>query len=279
MDAPKKYDIDELIALCRVWKKRCHLMLFLARILVVLGKEWSFGTAEVLGQGHPGCMLGRGVVPSSKTVMGALRAFPRLVEPPLEGQPAKKPDWRRLHLDEAKKDAVSVDVTMHVPLVSRVPSTGRCKEAVAVCSSARFEDDGAACGCLVVELLIQRGCNVTLADKEGYAPMDAAAWRGRPEVMEVLLKYSPFPSKLHSFHRDGYAPLHRACWGKRARHSQVVRLLLEARIKPELPSVNGTTCLELATRQETKDIVALHLQQSSSRADEVASEKGMRSEL
>ncbi|CAE7692965.1 Ank1, partial [Symbiodinium microadriaticum] len=104
----------------------------------------------------------------------------------------------------------------------------------------------------VVELLIQRGCNVTLADKEGYAPMDAAAWRGRPEVMEVLLKYSPFPSKLHSFHRDGYAPLHRACWGKRARHSQVVRLLLEARIEPELPSVNGTTCLELATRQETK---------------------------
>ena len=28
MDAPKKYDIDEFIALCKVWKKRCHLMLF-----------------------------------------------------------------------------------------------------------------------------------------------------------------------------------------------------------------------------------------------------------
>ena len=106
MDAPKKYDIDEFIALCRVWKKRCHLMLFSLRVLEVLGKEWSFGTAEVLGHGHPGCMLRRGVEPSSKTVLGALRAFPRLVEPPLEGQPAKKPDWRRLHLDEAKKDAV-----------------------------------------------------------------------------------------------------------------------------------------------------------------------------
>lgn len=106
MDAPKKYDIDDFIALCRVWKKRAHLMLFLPRVLVVLGKEWSFGTAGVLEQGPPGCMLRKGVVPTSKTVLGALRAFPRLVEPPPEGRPAKKPDWRRLHLEEAKKDAV-----------------------------------------------------------------------------------------------------------------------------------------------------------------------------
>ncbi|CAE7039304.1 unnamed protein product, partial [Symbiodinium sp. KB8] len=105
MDAPKKYDIDDFIALCRVWKKRAHLMLFLPRVLVVLGKEWSFSTAGVLEQGPPGCMLRKGVVPTSKTVLGALRAFPRLVEPFPEGQPAKKPDWRRLHLEEAKKDA------------------------------------------------------------------------------------------------------------------------------------------------------------------------------
>ncbi|CAE7278397.1 unnamed protein product, partial [Symbiodinium microadriaticum] len=100
MDAPKKYDIDDFIALCRVWKKRAHLMLFLPRVLVVLGKEWSFSTAGVLEQGPPGCMLRKGVVPTSKTVLGALRAFPRLVEPFPEGQPAKKPDWRRLHLEE-----------------------------------------------------------------------------------------------------------------------------------------------------------------------------------
>ena len=108
MDAPKKYDIDDFIALCRVWKKRAHLMLFLPRVLVVLGKEWSFSTAGVLEQGPPGCMLRKGVVPTSKTVLGALRAFPRLVEPFPEGQPAKKPDWRRLHLEEAKKDAFHV---------------------------------------------------------------------------------------------------------------------------------------------------------------------------
>eukprot|EP00439_Symbiodinium_sp_Y106_P004332 s2669_g1.t1 len=78
MDAPKKYDIDEFIALCRVWKKRCHLMLFSLRVLEVLGKEWSFGAAEVLGHGHPGCMLRRGVEPSSKTVLGALRAVPQV---------------------------------------------------------------------------------------------------------------------------------------------------------------------------------------------------------
>ena len=28
MDAPQKYDIDEFIAVCKVWKKRSHLMLF-----------------------------------------------------------------------------------------------------------------------------------------------------------------------------------------------------------------------------------------------------------
>ena len=51
-------------------------------------------------------MSRRGVEPSSKTVLGSLRAFPRLVETPPEGQPAKKPDWRRLCLDEIKKDTV-----------------------------------------------------------------------------------------------------------------------------------------------------------------------------
>ena len=42
----------------------------------------------------------------AKTLVGSLRAFPRLLETPPEGLSAKKPNWRRLCLDEAKKDTV-----------------------------------------------------------------------------------------------------------------------------------------------------------------------------
>eukprot|EP00435_Cladocopium_sp_Y103_P060484 s122_g22.t1 len=117
----------------------------------------------------------------------------------------------------------------------------------------------------VVELLIQRGCNVTIGDKEGYKPLDAATWTGHPEVVEVLMKYSS-PERLHLFHSDGFAPIHRACWGDSHWHSKAVQVLLEAGVEAELQAKNGTTCVQLARRQETRDLLNSHIAQSHATA-------------
>ncbi|CAJ1348722.1 unnamed protein product [Effrenium voratum] len=125
----------------------------------------------------------------------------------------------------------------------------------------------------VVELLIQRGCNVTIADKDGYKPLDAAAAHGHSEVVSVLMKYSPPSKTLHTFHRDGFAPLHRACWGNSHEHSQVVQTLLRVNVDPVLPASNGSTCLQLASRQETRDILAAHCGSFASCASEASADQ------
>ncbi|CAK9053040.1 unnamed protein product [Durusdinium trenchii] len=110
----------------------------------------------------------------------------------------------------------------------------------------------------VVELLIQRGCNVTIGDQDGYTPLDAAASMGHFEVAEVLMKYGR-AKELHTFHDDGFAPIHRACWGDGHEHFKVVHVLLEAKIDPELRARNGTSCFQLAKEKETLDLLRKYI--------------------
>lgn len=111
----------------------------------------------------------------------------------------------------------------------------------------------------VVELLIQRGCNVSIPNDGGYTPMDAAAFQGHASVVAVLLKYSLDPYDFHTAHKDGYMPLHRACSGNTSAHAEVVQTLVESGIDAALQTTDGRSCLELASHDDTRTFMHQHL--------------------
>ena len=76
-----------------------------------------------------------------------------------------------------------------------------------------------------VEALLTAGADVTIGEKDGYTPMHGAGFQGRAAVAKALLAHGLDPSDRH---QDGFTPLHRACWGGEQRHTDMVRVLLEA---------------------------------------------------
>ena len=60
---------------------------------------------------------------------------------------------------------------------------------------------------------------------DGYTPLHGAAFQGRSEVARILLNHPGVPNAAH---KDGFFPVHRACWGKEKRHTETLRVFLEA---------------------------------------------------
>lgn len=105
-----------------------------------------------------------------------------------------------------------------------------------------------------VQLLLERGADATIPEKDGYLPPHGAAFQGRTDVMEVLHKHG---LSRQEFHGDGYLPYHRACWGRTDRHATFVSYLLKEGIVEEVDvlSKDGKTCREMTGNPQTIDVL------------------------
>lgn len=116
-----------------------------------------------------------------------------------------------------------------------------------------------------VKVLLAAGADTTIPENDGYTPMHGAGFQGRAEVARLLLAHGLDPNDRH---RDGYTPLHRACWGRQQRHTEMVRVLLEAGVPPDQDShagpwgvdTNGDATgnkspLEMTQREQTKAVI------------------------
>merc|ERR1711981_1516599 len=83
----------------------------------------------------------------------------------------------------------------------------------------------------IAEFLLSQKPDLTITDAEkasdpqGYTPIHGAAFQGRARIMGMLIAHGENPSARHN---DGFTPIHRACWGGEARHTDTVKVLLDA---------------------------------------------------
>ena len=104
-----------------------------------------------------------------------------------------------------------------------------------------------------VRILLSRGADVTIGEKDGYTPCHGAGFQGRADIMKMLIQHGlPCTTDRHS---DGYTPLHRACWGNEPRHTETVRALLKAGAPPDQTSSDGKTPIQLTGNQGTKRLL------------------------
>jgi len=64
----------------------------------------------------------------------------------------------------------------------------------------------------MVELLLEKGADVSKRERDPYTPGHGVGFQGRLEFMRILKEQGI--DIVGDFHRDGFAPLHRACWGR-----------------------------------------------------------------
>merc|ERR550537_1431253 len=93
-----------------------------------------------------------------------------------------------------------------------------------------------------VAFLLSKGADATIGEKDGYTPFHGAGFQGRAAVAKELIKHKMDPSHRH---QDGYTPLHRACWGREQRHTDMVRVLLEAGVPYDQPASNGQRPMDM----------------------------------
>jgi ankyrin repeat protein len=105
----------------------------------------------------------------------------------------------------------------------------------------------------IVKLLLKKGADVTLGEKDGYTPAHGAAFQGRSHVMKALQEHGI--DVVHDQHEDGFYPFHRACWGKKRAHTLVVEYLLEQGADINLEGGDGRRCIEMTKNKNTKALL------------------------
>ena len=118
----------------------------------------------------------------------------------------------------------------------------------------------------VVKLLLEKGADVTIGEQDGYTPMHGAGFQGRHEVAKLLIDHGLDPLDAH---KDGYTAIHRACWGKEERHTETVRVLLEAGVPYDLKASNGKMPLEMAKSPATQALLEEWSKKSPSENEEL----------
>ena len=103
-----------------------------------------------------------------------------------------------------------------------------------------------------VRTLLAAGADTSIGERDGYTPMHGAGFQGRAEIAKILVDHGLNPSDRHP---DGFTPIHRACWGKEKRHTDTVKVLLEAGVHPEEPSGRGDTPVKMTQNEKTRELL------------------------
>lgn len=90
-----------------------------------------------------------------------------------------------------------------------------------------------------VKILLEAGADAAIGESGGYTAIHAAAFQGRADVVRVLLGAGLDGTELHS---DGLAAFHRSCYGAEKRHTETVRVFLEAGVPHDLQGKAGRSC-------------------------------------
>ena len=110
----------------------------------------------------------------------------------------------------------------------------------------------------LVEMFLARGADTTIGEKDGYTPMHGATFQGRAEVAQLLIAHGLDPSDRH---RDGFTPLHRACWGRARRHTDTVKVLLDAGVPADGPAKDGSLPLSMTYNMRTMSLLRKSLKE------------------
>ncbi|CAD7955880.1 unnamed protein product [Amoebophrya sp. A25] len=121
-----------------------------------------------------------------------------------------------------------------------------------------------------VSMLLDKGADVTIPEKDGYTPMHGAAFQGRPEIAQKLLDHDIPANDVHS---DGYQPIHRACWGQETRHTKTVEVLVNQGGVPwNQKGKDGKTCADVTSNSGTKKFLKKAEKEANERAKKEAIE-------
>lgn len=103
-------------------------------------------------------------------------------------------------------------------------------------------------------LLLAHGADPGLADKWGWTPLVVAAFRGRTEIVRVLLNDPRGAATINCVTLGRKTALWWACHGGR---TEVAQVLLEHGADPSIASRDGRTPLEVATVEGNQGCVEL----------------------
>ena len=89
--------------------------------------------------------------------------------------------------------------------------------------------------------------------------MHGAGFQGRAAIATLLIAHGISPFELH---RDGHAPMARSCWGAEARHTETVRVFLDA----GADSAAMESCLAKTSNSGTRTLVQARLAEAKKEA-------------
>jgi hypothetical protein len=105
-----------------------------------------------------------------------------------------------------------------------------------------------------VQLLLEKGADLAVADKYGWTPLCLASIYGHVNVVKLLLEKG---ANMAVADKDGWMPL---CLASKNGHADIVKLLLEKGADIAVASNDGRTPLCLASNSGHADIVKLLLE-------------------
>ena len=103
----------------------------------------------------------------------------------------------------------------------------------------------------MVKLLLDRDADLSIANNDGWTPLNAACDSGHLEVVRLLLDRD---ANVSTANNEGWTSLHSACSNG---HLEITRLFLNTSIDLRATTKMGETCLHLACRRDSLDIIKL----------------------
>ena len=107
-----------------------------------------------------------------------------------------------------------------------------------------------------VKFLLKRGADASIAEKDGYTPMHGAGFQGRAQIARLLIEHGLDPRGTP--HDDGFQPIHRAVWGGEQRHTDTVKVFLDAGVHVDEAAKNGQRPIEMVrSNQGTRRLLLM----------------------
>lgn len=103
-----------------------------------------------------------------------------------------------------------------------------------------------------VDLLLGRGADASIGEKQGYTPPHGAGFQGRAAVVLTLARHG---INLDDMHEDGFTGMHRALWGAEQRHTDTVAAFLDAGVDVNQRARDGRHPLKITKNTGTRALL------------------------